>query len=103
MRGAPAARREASVPRLRLTRSTASRKQAQGIAGGPASPGQPDGSAERRQGATGPARVKGRSMEETQVIIVGGGPVGLTLAVDLGRRGIRCVLLEQKPAPQFLP
>ena len=42
-------------------------------------------------------------MEETQVIIVGGGPVGLTLAVDLGRRGIRCVLLEQKPEPQFLP
>jgi len=42
-------------------------------------------------------------MDETQVIIVGGGPVGLTLAVDLGQRGIRCVLLEQKPEPQFLP
>jgi 2-polyprenyl-6-methoxyphenol hydroxylase-like FAD-dependent oxidoreductase len=40
---------------------------------------------------------------DTQVIIVGAGPVGLTLAVDLGRRGIRCTLLEQKPAPQFLP
>jgi 2-polyprenyl-6-methoxyphenol hydroxylase-like FAD-dependent oxidoreductase len=39
----------------------------------------------------------------TQVIIVGAGPVGLTLAIDLGRRGVRCVLLEQKDAPQFLP
>src|SRR5881392_837035 len=39
----------------------------------------------------------------TQALIVGGGPVGLTLAIDLGRRGIRCVLIEQKEAPQFLP
>ena len=40
---------------------------------------------------------------DTQVIIVGAGPVGLTLAVDLGRRGVRCMLIEQKEAPQFLP
>jgi len=40
---------------------------------------------------------------DTQVIIVGAGPVGLTLAIDLGRRGVRCILLEQKSAPQFLP
>ena len=40
---------------------------------------------------------------DTQVIIVGAGPVGLTLAVDLGQRGIRCVLIEQKSEPQFLP
>src|SRR5436190_8492099 len=40
---------------------------------------------------------------DTQVLVVGGGPVGLTLAIDLGRRGIRCVLVEQKEAPQFLP
>ena len=40
---------------------------------------------------------------DTQVIIVGAGPVGLTLAIDLGQRGIRCVLLEQKSEPQFLP
>src|SRR5437764_13860441 len=39
----------------------------------------------------------------TQALIVGGGPVGLTLAVDLGRRGVRCTLIEQKEAPQFLP
>jgi 2-polyprenyl-6-methoxyphenol hydroxylase-like FAD-dependent oxidoreductase len=40
---------------------------------------------------------------ETQVIIVGAGPVGLTLAVDLGRRGVRCTLLERKAEPEFLP
>src|SRR5881394_3487195 len=40
---------------------------------------------------------------ETQVLVVGGGPVGLTLAIDLGRRGVRCTLIEQKQAPQFLP
>jgi len=29
--------------------------------------------------------------------------VGLTLAVDLGQRGVRCTLIERKPEPQFLP
>lgn len=38
-----------------------------------------------------------------QVVIAGGGPVGLTLAIDLGRRGIRCLLLEAKAEPLFLP
>jgi len=40
---------------------------------------------------------------DTEVLVVGAGPVGLTLAVDLGMRGIRCTLIEQKEAPQFLP
>jgi 2-polyprenyl-6-methoxyphenol hydroxylase-like FAD-dependent oxidoreductase len=40
---------------------------------------------------------------DAQVLIVGGGPVGLTLAVDLGKRGVRTMLIEQKEAPQFLP
>jgi 2-polyprenyl-6-methoxyphenol hydroxylase-like FAD-dependent oxidoreductase len=40
---------------------------------------------------------------DTQVVIVGAGPVGLTLAIDLGRRGVRCTLVEQKAEPQFLP
>ena len=39
----------------------------------------------------------------TQVIIVGAGPVGLTLALELGHRGVHCVLIEQKQEPQFLP
>jgi 2-polyprenyl-6-methoxyphenol hydroxylase-like FAD-dependent oxidoreductase len=42
-------------------------------------------------------------MVDTQVLIVGAGPVGLTLTVDLGLRGVRCTLVEQKEAPQFLP
>lgn len=40
---------------------------------------------------------------DTQVVIVGAGPVGLTLAVDLGLQGIRCTLVEKKPQPEFLP
>ena len=39
----------------------------------------------------------------TDVLIVGGGPTGLTLAIDLGRRGVRCTLIEQKARPAFLP
>jgi 2-polyprenyl-6-methoxyphenol hydroxylase-like FAD-dependent oxidoreductase len=31
------------------------------------------------------------------VVIVGAGPVGLTLAIDLGRRGVKCLLLERSP------
>jgi 2-polyprenyl-6-methoxyphenol hydroxylase-like FAD-dependent oxidoreductase len=40
---------------------------------------------------------------DTQVLVVGGGPTGLTLAVALGQRGVKCALIEQKEAPQFLP
>ena len=40
---------------------------------------------------------------DTEVLIVGAGPVGLVLAIDLGRRGVRCTLIERKQAPQFLP
>src|SRR5260221_1251718 len=40
---------------------------------------------------------------DTQALTVGGRPVGLTLAIDLGRGGVRCRLIEQKEAPQFLP
>ena len=39
----------------------------------------------------------------TQVVIVGGGPVGLGLAIDLGQRGVRCVLVERYSSPQPIP
>jgi 2-polyprenyl-6-methoxyphenol hydroxylase-like FAD-dependent oxidoreductase len=38
-----------------------------------------------------------------QVIIVGGGPVGVALAVDLGLRGIRCALIERRLEPPRIP
>jgi 2-polyprenyl-6-methoxyphenol hydroxylase-like FAD-dependent oxidoreductase len=40
---------------------------------------------------------------DTDVLVVGAGPTGLTLAVALGQRHVRCMLIEQKEAPQFLP
>ena len=33
---------------------------------------------------------------ETHVLIVGGGPVGLSAAVELGRRGIECLIIEPR-------
>ena len=38
-----------------------------------------------------------------QVAIVGGGPVGVALAVDLGLRGISCCLVERRIEPQRIP
>jgi 2-polyprenyl-6-methoxyphenol hydroxylase-like FAD-dependent oxidoreductase len=40
---------------------------------------------------------------DSDVLIVGAGPTGLTLAIDLARRGVRCTLVEQKEQPAFLP
>ena len=40
---------------------------------------------------------------ETDVVIIGGGPVGLGLAIELGQRGIRCVLAERYAQPQLIP
>jgi 2-polyprenyl-6-methoxyphenol hydroxylase-like FAD-dependent oxidoreductase len=40
---------------------------------------------------------------QTQVMIVGGGPCGLMLANELGRRGIDTLLVDQKPATAYLP
>jgi 2-polyprenyl-6-methoxyphenol hydroxylase-like FAD-dependent oxidoreductase len=39
----------------------------------------------------------GRIPPSTQVLIVGGGPFGLMLANELGRRGIQVVLVDQNP------
>jgi 2-polyprenyl-6-methoxyphenol hydroxylase-like FAD-dependent oxidoreductase len=40
---------------------------------------------------------------QAQVLIVGAGPVGLTLALDLGRRGVRCMLVEKNAEASRLP
>ena len=36
-------------------------------------------------------------MPTYDVIVAGAGPVGLTLAIDLGRRGVRCLIIERSP------
>src|ERR1700758_1457058 len=38
-----------------------------------------------------------------QVVIVGGGPVGVALAVELGLRGVSCALVERRIEPQLIP
>jgi 2-polyprenyl-6-methoxyphenol hydroxylase-like FAD-dependent oxidoreductase len=40
---------------------------------------------------------------DTQVVIVGGGPVGLGLAIELGQRGIHCIVVERYTDPQPIP
>ncbi|MGE3923369.1 MAG: FAD-dependent monooxygenase, partial [Lautropia sp.] len=40
---------------------------------------------------------------ETDVLIAGGGPCGLMLANELGRRGLRCLLVDAKPDTAFNP
>jgi 2-polyprenyl-6-methoxyphenol hydroxylase-like FAD-dependent oxidoreductase len=40
---------------------------------------------------------------DTEVLIVGGGPVGMGLAIELGQRGVRCVVVERYPQPQPIP
>lgn len=41
--------------------------------------------------------------QDAEVIIVGGGPVGLGLAIELGQRGIRCTVVERHVHPQPIP
>jgi 4-hydroxyisophthalate hydroxylase len=41
--------------------------------------------------------------ERHQVVIVGGGPVGVALAVELGLRKISCALVERRTEPQRIP
>jgi 2-polyprenyl-6-methoxyphenol hydroxylase-like FAD-dependent oxidoreductase len=42
-------------------------------------------------------------MNDTQVLVIGAGPVGLTLSIALGRAGVRCILLERNDAPTGFP
>jgi 2-polyprenyl-6-methoxyphenol hydroxylase-like FAD-dependent oxidoreductase len=37
------------------------------------------------------------------VLIAGGGPVGLVLAIELGQLGVRCELVDKRPRPGRLP
>lgn len=41
--------------------------------------------------------------ERVPVVIAGGGPVGMIVAIELGRRGIRCVLLNDRPTTATHP
>jgi 2-polyprenyl-6-methoxyphenol hydroxylase-like FAD-dependent oxidoreductase len=40
---------------------------------------------------------------QVDVLIAGGGPCGLMLAIELGRRNIRCLLVDAKPGTAFNP
>lgn len=40
---------------------------------------------------------------EAEVLIVGGGPVGMGLAIELGQRGVRCLVIERYVKPQPIP
>src|SRR5680860_95374 len=57
----------------------------------------------RPQGAAMADTADTADMADTQVLVVGGGPVGLTLAIDLGQRGVACTLIDKREAPAFLP
>src|SRR5262245_23491543 len=45
----------------------------------------------------------GLAVNGPQVLIAGAGPVGLTLAIELGRRGVRCLLIERNPTTAPYP
>ena len=34
--------------------------------------------------------------QQTQVLIIGAGPVGMTLAMDLAQRGVACIAVEMR-------
>jgi 2-polyprenyl-6-methoxyphenol hydroxylase-like FAD-dependent oxidoreductase len=40
---------------------------------------------------------------EAPVIVIGAGPCGLTVAIELGRRGVRTIVLDEKTSPARFP
>jgi len=42
-------------------------------------------------------------MDKPDALIIGGGPVGLTLAIELGQLGVRCELVDKRPRSGRLP
>ena len=57
----------------------------------------------RRRGNVRVMRDRGVSRYDAEVVIVGGGPVGMGLAIELGQRGVRCIVVERYPQPQPIP
>ncbi len=49
------------------------------------------------------AAPSGVVVERTPVAIVGGGPVGMSLAIGLAQRGIACTVIERHPTVQQVP
>jgi len=47
--------------------------------------------------------VNGAPRSQTEVLVVGAGPVGLTLAIQLAQQGVDCVLAERNAQPGRLP
>lgn len=47
--------------------------------------------------------MRSTSEVDTDILIAGAGPCGLTLANELGRRGVRCVVLDPKATTAFNP
>src|SRR5215470_2000502 len=43
------------------------------------------------------------ALDAAEVVVVGGGPVGMGLAIELGQRNVRTIVLERHAAPQNIP